>query len=206
MLLALLCPYRNQLKILGITLDSHLTFSTHIQSLTKNCYFHIRALRHIRSSITVETAKSLAHAIVSSRLDYGNSLFMGISDLNMRRLQRVQTTLAQVVLASPHSRKTSAESLRQLHWLPFQHRISFKIAMLTYKIFKFRRTRLPQKPFLLLCPCPHFAFPWILVSWLNLGFPLQLDPEHFDLLHPNYGISCLLMYVLLPLQPLSDLD
>ena len=52
----------------------------------------------------------------------------------MRKLQRVQTTLARVILASPHSRKTSAESLRQLHWLPIQHRISFKIAMLTYKI------------------------------------------------------------------------
>ena len=71
---------------------AHLTFNAHIQSLTKACYFHIRALRHIRSCINLETAKSFAHAIVSSWLDYGNSLLTGISDLNMHKLQRVQTT------------------------------------------------------------------------------------------------------------------
>ena len=127
-------PVSQTIKTLGITFDSHLTFNAHIQSLTKACYFHIRALRHIRSCITLETAKSFAHAIVSSRLDYGNSLLTGISDLNMHKLQRVQTTLARVVLASPYSRKTSAESLRQLHWLPIRQRINFKIATLTYKI------------------------------------------------------------------------
>ena len=118
-------------KTLGITFDSHLTFNAHIQSLSKACYFHIRTSRHIRSCITLETAKSFAHAIVSSRLDYGNSLLTGIPNLNVHKLQRVQTTLARVVLASPYSRKTNAESLRQLHWLPVRQRISFKTATLT---------------------------------------------------------------------------
>ena len=50
-------PVSQTIKTLDITFDSHLTFNAHIQSLTKACYFHIRALRHIRSCITLETAK-----------------------------------------------------------------------------------------------------------------------------------------------------
>ena len=82
------------IKTLGVTLDSHLTFEAHVKSITKTCYFHIRALLHIRSSINLETAKSVADAIVSSRLDYVNSLLFGISSLNMLKLQRVQNSLA----------------------------------------------------------------------------------------------------------------
>ena len=118
--------------ILGVTLDSHLTFEAHVKSLTKTCYFHIRALRHIRSSIDLETAKSVANAIVSSRLDYANSLLYGISGSNMLKLQRVQNSLARVILATTHTRTDNA--LHVLHWLPIHHRISFKIASLTYKI------------------------------------------------------------------------
>ena len=52
-------PVSETIKTLNITFDSHLTFNAHIQSLTKAYYFHIKALRHIRSCITLETAKFL---------------------------------------------------------------------------------------------------------------------------------------------------
>ena len=121
-------PISSTIKTLGVILDSHLTFEAHVKSITKTCYFHIRALRHIRSSINLETAKSVANAIVSSRLDYANSLF-GISGSNMLKLQRVQNSLARVVLATTHTRTDDA--LNVLYWLPILHRISFKIASLT---------------------------------------------------------------------------
>ena len=125
-------PISSTIKTLGVTLDSHLTFEAHVKSLTKTCYFHIRALRHIRSSIDLETAKSVANAIVSSRLDYANSLLCGISGSNLLKLQRVQNSLARVDLATTHTRTDNA--LNVLHWLPIHHRISFKIASLTYKV------------------------------------------------------------------------
>ena len=71
-----LVPISSTIKTLGVTLDSHLTFEAHVKSLTKTYYFHIRALRHIRSSIDLETAKSVANAIVSSRLDYATPCCM----------------------------------------------------------------------------------------------------------------------------------
>jgi len=122
------------IKTLGVIVDSNLTFDSHVQTLCKSCYYHIRALRHIRSSITTDTAKSIACAIVGSRLDYANSLLFGISNANLSKLQRVQNTLARTVLNSNLQSMDSGSALKHLHWLPVNYRIQFKIASLTYKI------------------------------------------------------------------------
>jgi len=54
--------------------------------------------RHIRSVLSDDMAKSVAVSLVSSRLDYTNSLLFGTSASNLHKLQRVQNTLAKIVL------------------------------------------------------------------------------------------------------------
>ena len=82
---------------LGVKLDSQLTFNSHISSVSKSCYYHIRSLRHIRKSLTDDMAKSIAVSLISSRLDYANSLLYGISQTNIGKLQRIQNSLARLV-------------------------------------------------------------------------------------------------------------
>ena len=80
-------------------------------------------------------AKTIASAIVGSRLDYCNSLLAGTSVSNLARLQLVQNTLARVV-----ARKSRFDHitpvLSGLHWLPICHRINFKIATITYRVLQ----------------------------------------------------------------------
>ena len=57
---------------------------------------------------------------------------MGISDLEVKRLQRIQNSLARVVLCVP-LRTCSSVLLHQLHWLPVEFRIRFKLSCWTYK-------------------------------------------------------------------------
>ena len=85
---------QTSIKNLGVYLDSRLSFDKQVSETCKASYFHIRALRHIRSSLTAETAMTVATAIVGSRLDYCNSLLAGTSVSNLSRLQLVQNTLA----------------------------------------------------------------------------------------------------------------
>ena len=59
---------------LGVEFDSNLTFEHHISNICRSSYFQIRQLRQIRSSLTQTTAIQLANALVSSKLDYCNSL------------------------------------------------------------------------------------------------------------------------------------
>jgi len=52
---------------------------------------------------------------------------------NLKKLQRVQHSLARIVLKCHHPFRSSNGSLSELHWLPIHHRINFKHATLTFK-------------------------------------------------------------------------
>ena len=110
-------PLSDKIKTLGVTLDSHLTFNSHISSVCNYAFYHIRALRHIRKSLTDEMAKAVAVYLVQSCLDYAYSLLYGISKTNLNKLQRVQNSLARIVLRR-HPGYASSCLLSELHWLP----------------------------------------------------------------------------------------
>ena len=129
----------NQVKLLGVLLDEKLTFTAHVGALCKSTYFHIRALRHIRQTLSTNDEKTVAIALVGSRLDYANSILYGPSAASISKLQRIQNSLARVVTCSK-PRSGATRLLKDLHWLPIQHRINFKIATITFK------TRLTLKP------------------------------------------------------------
>ena len=74
----------------------------------------------------------LAIALMSSRLDYCNSLLHGIADI---WLQHVQNQLAHLVTKSPPFTR-SIPLLCSLHWWPVRFRILFKITFLTYKTLR----------------------------------------------------------------------
>ena len=92
-----------------------------------------QSTRHIRHAVSDDTAKSIGQALVSSRLDYTNGVLYGISKCNIAKLKRAQNFLARVVLQAPY-RISPSSLLEQLHWLPIDLRIAFKIATLTFTI------------------------------------------------------------------------
>ena len=59
----------------GVTFDSELKFDHHIRQICKSCFYHIRDLRRIRRHLSMDTANMIANSLVTSRLDYCNSLF-----------------------------------------------------------------------------------------------------------------------------------
>ena len=126
---------QSSIKNLGVNLDLTMSFDKQVSETCKACYFHIRALRHIRASLTTVASKTIAAAIVGSRLDFCNSLLAGTSVSNLARPQRVQNTLARVVTQKPRFCHITPV-LSDLHWLPVRHRISFKIAMVTYRVLQ----------------------------------------------------------------------
>jgi len=107
----------------------------HVRDTVRNCNFHLRALRHNRPSLTSDVANTIACSIIGSRLDYCNSLLVGISEQNMDSIQRVQSKTVRIVRnAGRHS--PSSGLLHSLHWLPVRHIIEFKTATLYFKAVK----------------------------------------------------------------------
>ena len=119
-----------------ITLDEYLAFNSHISNLSRFCFYHIRALRHICPSISEDVARTIiACSLVGCRLDYANCILLGASATNIKRLQRLQDTLGRVTTRQ-HSRVKISNTLKDLHWLHVSWRIDYKIANLTYEVLK----------------------------------------------------------------------
>ena len=117
---------------LGVIFDKNFNFHSHISAIYSSCIYHIRDLWRIRRHRDLDSAKLLANALVSSRLDYCNSLLSGIAETDLTKLQLVLNHLARVVTNSPPFTR-SVLLLRSLHWLPVKYRVHFKICLLTYK-------------------------------------------------------------------------
>ena len=92
----------------------------------------MRDLCRIRQYLTPEVAVLAVNALVSSHLDYCNSLFRALSCFNLHKLQSIQNTLARIV--TNHRKYAHVTPiLKQLHWLPVKYRCMFKTATLVYK-------------------------------------------------------------------------
>ena len=70
--------------------------------------------------------------MVSSRLDYCNSLLYGVSKSNIAKLQRVQNALCRIIFRLDKMSHVTP-FLKKLHGLPIQHRILFKYDLLVFK-------------------------------------------------------------------------
>ena len=124
---------------LGIEFDSDLSYAQHITNICRSSFYQIRQFRQIRSSIDTNSAKLLANALVSSKLDYCNSLFYNLPDTSINRLQRVQNSLARFVVPTVRHSHHISPILAQLHWLPIRKRIEFKIATIAHKTLQNRQ-------------------------------------------------------------------
>lgn len=117
---------------LGATFDSHMNLVPHVSSLVRSCNYQLRRIGKIRKYLTQACCEKLIHAFITSRLDNGNSLLFGLPDYQIDRLQRVHNTAARILtLTRKYDHITPI--LRDLHWLPVQQRIKYKILLLTYR-------------------------------------------------------------------------
>ena len=85
----------------------------------------------LRKTSTSSVFQSLIVALVLSRLDYCNSVLLGLPANLIHRLQSVQNAAARLICRIRRSEHTPA--LINLHWLRVPERISFKLAVLTYR-------------------------------------------------------------------------
>ena len=66
-------------KILGVTLDRNMTLERQVINTCKSIYMNIRKIRRIRPYLTDYAVRTLVQTTVTVRLDYGNSLYNGLT-------------------------------------------------------------------------------------------------------------------------------
>ena len=117
---------------IGVTFDKFLTMSIHINNICKSAFYHLRNIARARRYLSFHTTEQLIHAFVTVKVDNANALLYGLPNDQIGKLQRVLNSAARLLTGS-HKYNHITPILIQLHWLPVEQRIIYKIILLTFK-------------------------------------------------------------------------
>ena len=119
-------------KNLGVIFNSTCNMKEHIDGLRKSINFNLYSLGKIRKSLDKSCTEKLVNCLITSKMDYCNSLMYGLPHNHLEPLQLCQNHAARIItLRRKHDHITPC--LISLHWLPVQFRIEYKMLMFTYK-------------------------------------------------------------------------
>ncbi len=117
---------------LGAGFHSDMSMRHHVNLVCKSGYYHLRNIARIRKCLTHEALQTVIHALISSRLDYCNTLLAGVPNCVLEKMQYLQNSAARL-LSGTRKYDHITPILKSLHWLPVRCRIDFKVLLLTYK-------------------------------------------------------------------------
>ena len=120
------------IRKVGTWLDTNLTMSAYINETCQVAIYHLYNIKRISRYLSYDDRKSIVEANIMSRIDYCNSLLVGVSSTQLSKLQRLQNAAARLV-SNVVKYDHITPTLVNLHWLPVMSKVNFKIAMLAYK-------------------------------------------------------------------------
>ena len=103
-----------------------------MNKICKNINYQLYSIGKIRKYLDIPTIEKMINSAVTSRLDYCNSLLYGTNGYLVSQLQRCQNNAARIV-SLRRKYDHIAPVLEDLHWLPVEYRINYKILLLAYK-------------------------------------------------------------------------
>ena len=125
-------------KDLGVIIDSDLLFKDQINRVVRTAGYHLKNIAFVKKYLDEKTIKMLVHNHVISKLDYCNSLYYGLPNYSLKKLQYVMNRAARLVKGLPLRQRITPAPI-DLHWLPIKARLVFKICVITYQALKFEK-------------------------------------------------------------------
>ena len=120
--------YTQQVKVLGFDIDCQLTLQRQINFVCSNSFYYLRKVWSIRDQVKTSVLIELIRVLMLSRVDYCNSLYYGLPNFLLAKIQRIMNLAARLIFRLSPSTPISS-NLKQLHWLPIRQRIIFKILL-----------------------------------------------------------------------------
>ena len=109
-----------------------MNLESHIAHVCKIAYRNLHNIRKICNVLTDQSAAQLIHALISSRIDYCNSILYGMADSVISDLQHIQNTAAHILAKCRNSFINSKIILKKLHCLSIKQIIVYTISITTY--------------------------------------------------------------------------
>lgn len=126
----------DSVKDLGVVLDSELTLKNQIIQTVNLAGYHLRNIAFVRKYVDNGTMEKLIHNHVISKIDYCNSLYYGLPNYLLRKLQMIMNRAARLIKGISRKERITPV-LIELHWLPVKARIIYKQCVMVYQVLKF---------------------------------------------------------------------
>ena len=85
------------IKYLGMSINSDISWDFHVQRLCQNMYYHLCLLRRLRPIFPKDLLLQVYKNYIQPRLDYGITLYACGTQKNMDLVQRVQNHAARLI-------------------------------------------------------------------------------------------------------------
>ena len=87
----------------------------------------------IRRALSDDNARMLVHALVCSHVDYRNSILHCVAAVHLHPFQSVLNAAARLIVRKRNFDRITPTLRDNLHWLPVDKRIEFKLCLLVFK-------------------------------------------------------------------------
>ncbi|KAF7234592.1 Vomeronasal type-2 receptor 26 [Varanus komodoensis] len=125
-------PLKDRVRSLGALLNPELSLEAQVTAVARSPFLQLQLIHQLRPYLENDCLATVTHALVTSRLDFCNALYMGLPLKTVRILQLVQNRAARLLTGTGRCSHITPV-LRQLHWLPLEVRAQFKVLVITYK-------------------------------------------------------------------------
>ncbi|KAF7246268.1 Visual pigment-like receptor peropsin [Varanus komodoensis] len=113
-------------------MSSVLAITAKVTAVVRSAFLQLRLINQLRPYLEFDCLATVTHALVTSRLDFCNALYVGLPLKTVRTLQLVQNRAARLLTGTGRYAHMTPV-FRQLHWLPIEARAQFKVLIMTYK-------------------------------------------------------------------------
>jgi hypothetical protein len=120
---------------LGVTFDSNLSWSAHVDYLCKNISKRIGIIRRVKYFLPFQTVVMLSNALVLPHFDYGSTVWTNFSAELHNKLQVLHNNLARTIL-SADIRTPICELMDKLQWVKLDGRWNNQLMLLVFKCLR----------------------------------------------------------------------
>ena len=123
----------DKLKILGLTIDKHLTWKHHINNLCSNLSSLTGLLWRIRNYLSDEMKILFHNSFILSRLDYCICVWGGASKSYLDKLNHALKRVARIILNVSFNEMDSSTMFYTLKWINTFDRVILNVAFICIK-------------------------------------------------------------------------
>jgi hypothetical protein len=126
-------PLASEVKLLGVTINSTLTWDKHIEITLKTCNSYLYLLSRIKQFLNINLRKLFYNSYILPHLDYCCVIWGNASEYLIDKVVKFQKRAARIILDKDLDHP-SEELFIRLKWMKFPDRVIYQKAIFMYKI------------------------------------------------------------------------